>query len=183
MLRLFGKIRRNVRRLSDNSRGAAAVEFALVSPLFFAFIFSLVEAGLLFTRIALVEDAARTASRQIYTGAAQMGGVTQDDLKQVICDNTYGFISCADSITLEVRRITGFDSIPDTAAICDESDDEINPVVEYTPGLQTETTFVRVCVTVPVLTPGLGLGLALQKTASNKYAIVTSLAFENEPYQ
>ncbi len=182
MLRLFGNLRRNIKRLSGNSRGATAVEFALVSPLFFAFIFSLVEAGLLFTRIALVEDATRTASRQIYTGAAQTGGVTQDDLKQIICDNTYGFISCADSITLEVQTITDFSSIPNTNAVCDESDDEINPVVEYTPGATTETTFVRVCVTVPILTPGLGLGLALPKSAGNKYSIVTSLAFENEPF-
>lgn len=175
-------VRGQTKRLRKNNRGAAAVEFALVAPLFFAFIFSLFEAGILFTRIALIEDATRSASRQIYTGTAQSGGMTQGDLEDLICDETYGFISCTDSITLEVTTITGFDSIPATNATCDESDDEINPVVQYTPGARTETVFVRVCVTVPVLTPGLGLGAALQKTANDKYAVVTSFAFENEPF-
>ena len=183
MFILFGRFRRKLRQLSKSNSGAAAVEFALISPLFFAFIFSMFEAGLLFTRIALVEDATRTASRQIYTGAAQNGGVSQDDLKQVICDNTYGFLSCEDSITLEVRPINNFSSIPTNAAICDESGDDLNPIVQYTPGTPSQTIFVRVCVTVPVLTPGLGLGLALTKTANNNYAIVTSFAFESEPFR
>ncbi len=182
MFKLLKKIRRHTKRLGRNNAGAAAVEFALVSPLFFAFIFSLFEAGLLFTRIALVEDATRTASRQIYVGAAQSGGITQNDLKQLICDETYGFIQCGDSITLEVQTLSGFGGIPDTNATCDESDDEITPVVEYTPGAGSDTVFVRVCVTVPILTPGLGLGLALPKSANNKYAIVTSFAFESEPF-
>ncbi len=182
MLLSIGKMRRSLRRIGRNNKGAAAVEFALVSPLFFAFIFSLFEAGLLFTRIALVEDATRTASRQIYTGAVQTGGITQDQLKQVICDNTFGFVSCGDSITLEVQPINNFASLPTNAAVCDESGDELTPIVQYTPGAPSQTVFVRVCVTVPVITPGLGLGLALNKTANDNYAIVTSFAFESEPF-
>ena len=182
MFALFGKFRRKLRQLSNNDGGATAVEFALVSPLFFAFIFSIFEAGLLFTRIALLEDATRAASRQIYTGIVDREGTTQDQLKRFICDNTYGFVACDDSITIEVLRLDGYASIPTNNAICDESGDEINPVVEYSPGNPTESVFVRVCVTVPILTPGLGLGSALTKTANNNYAIITSFAFESEPF-
>ena len=158
MFSLLRFLHRRTRRFRTNRRGGAGVEFALVSPVFFAFLFSLFEAGLLFTRIALVEDAARTASRQIYVGAAQRGSFTQNDIENIICDRTFGFFSCADSITVEVRRINGFNSIPTNDATCDESGDEINPAVAYTPGARLENLFVRVCATVPVITPGLGLG-------------------------
>lgn len=182
MFSLYRKMRRKVKRLTADNKGGAAVEFAMVSPLFFAFLFSLFEAGLLFTRIAIIEDATQAASRQIYTGAAQSGGMTQTDIANMICTGTSGFVSCADSIEVEVQTVTGFNALPTTDAVCDESGDDINPTTTFNPGAQQEIVFVRVCVTVPILTPGLGLGLALPKTANDNYAIVTSLAFVNEPF-
>ena len=182
MFSLYRKLRHAARRIKSNEKGGAMVEFALVSPVFFAFLFSLFEAGLLFTRIAIVEDATQAASRQIYTGAAQSGSMTQTDIENMICAGTAGFISCADSIQVEVQTVTGFDSLPTTQAVCDESGDAINPTTTFNPGVTQEIVFVRVCVTVPLFTPGLGLGLALPKTAGGNYAIVSSLAFVNEPF-
>ncbi len=182
MFSLYRKLRRTAKRAAADRKGSAAVEFALVSPVFFAFLFSLFEAGLLFTRIAVIEDATQDVSRQIYTGAAQAGGLTQADIATMICNGTAGFISCTDSIEVEVQTVTGFNALPTTDAVCDESGDAINPTTAFNPGATQEIVFVRVCVTVPLFTPGLGLGLALPKTAGGNYAIVSSLAFVNEPF-
>ena len=49
------------RRLRD--RGAAMVEFALISPLFFLLLFGGIEMGLMFRGNLAVEDMTRSASR------------------------------------------------------------------------------------------------------------------------
>ena len=182
MFKMLRMLRRASKRFKKNSTGAAGVEFALVSPIFFALIFSIFEMGLVFTRIALVEDATRTAAREIYVGAATAGSFTQDDLETLICNQTFGFFPCDDSITVEVTVINNVSDIPDTDATCDESGDEINPAVGYTTTGREDNVFVRVCATVAILTPGLGLGLALDKTEGNNYEIISSFVFKNEPF-
>ncbi len=52
-------------------RGAAAVEFAILAPLFLALVFSILEAGYFFFVSSAVDQATARAARLIRTGAVQ----------------------------------------------------------------------------------------------------------------
>ena len=46
-----------IKRFARDNRGVAAVEFALIAPIFLALILSLFETGWLMTKIALADNA------------------------------------------------------------------------------------------------------------------------------
>jgi len=59
-------------------RGAAAVEFALLVPVFFVLVFGMISAGVAFSRHSNITQAAREASRYGSTLSFQGAGGTQD---------------------------------------------------------------------------------------------------------
>ena len=164
--------------------GSAAVEFALIAPVFFAFVFGLLEAGFLMIRIALADNAVDQTGRQIYTGAAVSDGVVaQETLKQDIWDRISLFRDCMNNITLEAITITSFDDIPDNDATCrDDTNTTFKPSVTFDPGGASEIVFVRVCLTADVMTPFLGFGLSLPLNDNGRHEVVSSIAFVNEMF-
>jgi Flp pilus assembly protein TadG len=57
------QLARVIRRRHRNDRGAAAVEFALIAPLFFALLFGIIELGVTLNEHQAVEAAAREGAR------------------------------------------------------------------------------------------------------------------------
>ena len=57
--------------------GAIAVEFAFVAPVFFMFLFGIIEGGIMFFGQAALMNSVQDAARQIRTGQAQTGGTNQ----------------------------------------------------------------------------------------------------------
>lgn len=171
------------KKFYKNKDGATAVEFALISPIFFGLIFSVFELGIFMTKVTLLDLAAAEASKQVYIGAATSGTVTAADLEETICD-TVSFIdsNCRGNLLLEMTPITNFRSIPTTDAQCIDKDTLLRPVVTANPGSTGETVFIRICLTTSVLVPGLGFGLNMMKTDTGKTQIVTAIAIRNEPF-
>lgn len=171
------------RRVRRNSDGVAALEFAIVGPIFLALCLAILEAGLLCTRIALVDHALTKASKYIYLGPQDGVSLNRTVLENYVCDYLGSFVvDCTENLTLELTPITNFRSPPEEGAPCRDKDLELDPAVVYNPGGSNSIVYMRVCLTTPVVTPGLGLGMALNKTESNKFEIVSSLAFVNEPF-
>ena len=56
-----------------------------------------------------------------------------------------------------------------------------DPVVTFNPGSRSEIMFMRACVVIDPLMPGMGLGLHLPKDTSGGFALVSYSAFVNEP--
>lgn len=169
-------------RFARSRSGAAALEFAFVAPIFFTLAFSIIEGAWQFTRIALIENAASTVSRMIYTGQVSSGSISQSDLEKLVCNEVEAVVDCDGDVSIEVTRIAKFTDIPSSNAVCKDKDDSSpsSPGYDWTSG--DDIVYVRICVTVDVLTPGLGLGLMLPKTSSDKYQVITSLVFRNEPF-
>jgi Flp pilus assembly protein TadG len=73
------KLQRSCRSYRRNRRGAAAVEFAIVAPLFFLLVFGMIEYG----RMVMVQQVITNASRE---GArrAVLDGATQAKVKEVV---------------------------------------------------------------------------------------------------
>ncbi|MEO1152061.1 MAG: TadE/TadG family type IV pilus assembly protein [Pseudomonadota bacterium] len=171
-------------RFVRSRAGIAAVEFALVAPLFFALVFSLFETGWLMIKTALIDNAVAEVARTIYTGAAISDGtVSQSSLKDQICSRTVVINDCLNNLTLEVTTITSLASIPQTGEVCRDGSDSVpKPVATYTPGTASEISFVRVCVSTEIFTPLLGVGMSMPKNSHGRFEIVSSLAFVNEPF-
>ncbi|XYK78564.1 MAG: TadE/TadG family type IV pilus assembly protein [Labrenzia sp.] len=178
---------RVLRSFLKKKDGATAVEFALIGLPFFALFLSCFEMGLLFIRMAMLDHAVNTTSKSVYIGTVTQGlannTVSSDDLEQDICDLVGVVVpNCANNITIELTEIDNLVDLPDTDAACRDEGDEFEPVVNFNPGAGTSIVFMRACVTTDVYTPGLGFGLELSKTDNNRFEIISSMAFMNEPF-
>ena len=179
--------RRLLAALSRDKRGVTSVEFALLAPVFFAMLFSLFEVGILLTRMAMVDHAVNVVSKQVYTGVVtkgvETGTLSQSDLEAAVCDVTGMVIpDCASEITVELTEITSLSELPTSDATCEDASLDLDPAVNFNPGVANSVVFMRVCLTVDLITPGLGFGLNLAKTSTDRYELISSAAFLNEPF-
>ncbi|MEM8771929.1 MAG: TadE/TadG family type IV pilus assembly protein [Pseudomonadota bacterium] len=174
-------------------RGATAVEFAIVAPLFFGLVFSIVEAGWFFFATSAVEQANAKAARLIRTGQAQ--NAKDVDGNQVynsqrfydeICKVVKAFGDCDDTLTIDVARYTTFQQLADdtNAPVCRDADDPSIQGTQFNEadyGAQSEIIRVRVCFLYKPINPALGLRLS---TDDNGRKQMISLAiFRNEPFE
>jgi len=108
--RRMGRLRRLVHRFSRHRRGATAVEFAMIAPLFFGSLFAIMETGTLFLKATALEAGVEEAKRVTMTGqvagaggaAAQLGA-----FKTAFCNQAGWIISC-DAVKFDVRAFTTF---------------------------------------------------------------------------
>lgn len=180
------QILKSLNSLGQNKRGATAVEFALVAPVFFALIFSTLEAGWYFFVTSAVEQANSNAARLIRTGQAQKGNVSRDAFYDEICDVVGIFGSCSDKLTIDVARFANFAALAaDTSQVtCRDRDDPTIEGAQFTDadyGVQREIVRVRVCFLYKPINPALGLNL--QRTKHGDREITAVSIFRNEPYE
>ncbi|MCV0429320.1 MAG: hypothetical protein K5905_28060 [Roseibium sp.] len=155
--------------------------------MFFLLLLSLFEIGLLFVRMAMLDFAVTRVSKSIYIGSVSSevakGEYTQADIKADVCKLMGALVpECNREITVELREISSIARLPNTNAKCRDSQTNVNPSVTFNPGGSRSVVFMRVCVTVDLLTPGLGFGLALPKTDTNRHEVISAAAFMNEPF-
>lgn len=181
----------NARR--RRQRGSAAVEFALVAPLFFALIFSILEAGWYFFVNSAVEQANATASRLIRTGQAQnatdAGGnpvYTKEAFYNEICRVVSHFGDCDDTLTIDISRFASFDALAADISnpVCRDQDDPSIQGPQFSAsdyGIQNEIIRVRVCFLYKPVNPAIGLNIS---TNNHGYREIVALSiFRNEPFE
>lgn len=176
--RVFGAIGRD-------QRGAAAVEFALIAPLFFALIFSILEAGWYFFVSSAVQQANANAARLIRTGQAQGGGMAKEDFFDEICRVVDSFGDCEKKLTIDITRYANFSALAAdlSAPVCRDIDDPTIEGAQFDAsdyGSQREIVRVRVCFLYKPINPALGLNLA--QTSHGDRKIVAVSIFRNEPF-
>ncbi|MDZ7626952.1 MAG: TadE/TadG family type IV pilus assembly protein [Parvularculaceae bacterium] len=164
-------------------RGASAVEFALVAPVFLALTFSILEAGYFFFVEAAVEAANAKAARLIRTGQAQQTALSREAFFDEICDVVDVFGDCATQLTVDVTRYASFSALAaDLAApVCRDADPDDVDDLPYDAGAARDIVRVRVCYLHKSFNPGLGLNL--QKTNAGALRMISTSIFRNEPYE
>jgi Flp pilus assembly protein TadG len=168
-----------LRRLRANRSGAAALEFAIIAPIFFAIVFSTLEAGWLMTQTMMLDRAVDLTVRGLRIGNA--GPVTHDAIRDRICDEVMLIGNCKTTLMVELIPITNLSVMPSNSSTCYNRGATVQPVVQFTPGQRSQVVFIRACVIVDPMTPFIGLGLALPKDASGGFRMVAYTAFANEP--
>lgn len=106
--------------LARDEKGAVAIEFAILAPIFFALVFAIIETSMSFFAQQVLESALQDSTRLIRTGQSQSGKVAWDttQFRKEICGRSFGFFACSaanpvtDRLWVKVKTLTTFGSAP-----------------------------------------------------------------------
>jgi len=171
------------RRFGRARRGSAAVEFALVLMPFFLLTFGLAEVAMLgFAQTSLDFGVSETA-RQIRTGEAQIGGVTEGQIKAELCDelNNFLVLNCDGNLYLDVDRFDSFVAANNGANNPIQNNAFNSGGMGYTPGAPSDIVVVRAYYRWKIMTPM--FEPVFQNISGGQRILVSTMMFRNEPYQ
>jgi Flp pilus assembly protein TadG len=171
-------VRNILRRFRRNRRGSAAVEFALVAPVFFALLFAIIETATVFFAGQVLETIAQNSARMVLTGQAQTAAYTQAQFKTYVCGQIPVLFNC-DGISVDVQSYgNSFASVTLNSQI-DASNNFVNNM-QYNPGGPGDVVVVRLFYQWPLFVTGLGYNIA--NLSGGMRLLTATAAFRNEPY-
>ena len=169
--------RKLLRRFRQSRRGSAAVQFAIVAPLFFGLLFAIIEVALMFFAGQVLETITQNSARMILTGQAQNNSYTQAQFANYVCTQVPALFDCS-SIYIDVESWSSASSVTINSQI-DSSGNFINNM-QYNPGGPGSLVVVRLFYQWPTFVTGLGFNLA--NLSNNKVLLQATAVFKNEPY-
>lgn len=171
-------LRKTLRRFGRNRRGSAAVEFALVAPVFFALLFAIIETAIVFFAGQVLETVTQDSARMIMTGQAQTGGYSQSDFKTYVCGRITVLFDCTNGISIDVQSYSAFSSVSISNPI--DGGKNFVPPNNYSPGGPGDIVVVRLFYQWPLIVTGLGYNIS--NLTGSKRLLTATAAFRNEPY-
>ena len=179
LLPRFKVTARMAARFHGHKSGSAAVEFALVAPMFFALLFAIIETGLVFFASQSLETALQDSARTIMTGEAQITSLTKQSFKtNIVCANVNVLFDCENGIYVDVQSYpSGFGSVRISDPILGGS---FVDNTQYNPGGPGDIVIVRLFYQWPLFVTGLGYNIA--NLSGSKRLLSATAAFKNEPY-
>ena len=168
--RLFGRSR----------KGSAAIEFAFVAPVFFMFLFGIIEGGIMFFGQTALMNSVQDAARLIRTGQAQ-GTINQSAFAQKVCDGISALLSCG-NLQVDVQNYpSGFGNGGLSSPIDSSTGNLKTGQNNYNTGGPCDVVVVRAFYKYTIVTPVITAFLAGH--AGNNFNYLTAAAaFRNEPY-
>jgi Flp pilus assembly protein TadG len=175
-------VRRGLRWWPRTNSGSAALEFAIVAPIAFYFLFGIIETGVLFFLDSTLQNATEDAARLVRTGQAQGANMTQTEFVAQICGEMKGFMSlgtCEANLHVDMRAYSNFNSIPY------QSDTNTNGSLnitnmEYETGTACNVVIVRSYYPWTIMTPL--MQPLLENMPNGQYLLTAASSFRNEPY-
>ncbi len=95
ILRILGRMNKEIRRAASDIRGATMVEFGFVVIPAMMTISAIVQIGLSFFMFTALDRATDIAGRNLMTGATQLGGYTASQVQAQICNNLSSMFTCS----------------------------------------------------------------------------------------
>ena len=168
------------RRWRRDEHGSAAVEFAIIAPVFFFLMFVIAETALVFIAEQVLDNAVFETARLIRTGQVQEAAMSDEDFTDEVCDRVSVFIDCASAnFYLDVQSYSTFASMVVTNPLDDDDDFEDAAAFEF--GSPNDIVVVRAYYQWP--TNQIFGSLSLKNLSNGKRLIGSFAAFCNEPYQ
>ncbi|HKQ46159.1 MAG TPA: TadE/TadG family type IV pilus assembly protein [Rhizomicrobium sp.] len=184
-----------IRRRADADKGSAAVEFAMVAPIFLLIMMGTIEVGVMFFAQSALQNAVGNAARLVRTGQAacftkDSGGVCQtmtaDEFRAKVCDDVSTLLkSCGkdssgnSDLQFDVKTYTsGFGGMSNSSPL--DPAGNLPNMTAFDTGDACDVVLVRAFYRWPVFTPGLSFLMA--NMAGNKHLLSSAAAFRNEPY-
>lgn len=189
----FQNFHRRLRR--DGSKGSAAIEFALVAPVFFLLLMGTIEAGIIFFAQSSLQNALNDAARLVRTGqnvcfTTDINGnclpMTADQFRNQVCSEVSVLLqNCGKDVNgnsdlqFDVRAYPGgFTGVTNSSPL--DAGNNLPSMTTFTTGNPCDVVLVRAFYRWPVFTPGLNYLLA--NMAGSYHLLATAAAFRNEPY-
>lgn len=156
--------------------GSAAVEFALIAPIFLALLVAIIETALVFFTQQILQTAATQTARLIMTGQAQTQNLTAEQFQQDVCGKLPAMFNCA-NLYVNVQNFTSFSTVS-----------MLNPLINgsiksssmtYGLGVGGDIEVLQIFYLWPALTAPLGFGLP---NINGNYLLVATAVFRNEPF-
>lgn len=162
------------------SRGAAAIEFALVSAPFFALLLASIETSLVFFAQQTLESAAEMTGRELLTGKAQKNGLSAAQFKTLACSKLPIFMKCA-NLNVNVTVTPSF-AAANTATPVLTYDSNGNPTNgwQFQTGNAGDILVLKLVYLWPLPTGPLGFDLT-NTNGSRRLMLATSV-FKTEPF-
>jgi Flp pilus assembly protein TadG len=167
-----------LRRFRRNRRGSAAVEFALIAPMFIALLFAILETAFMFYASQVLETVTQDAARMIMTGQAQNAAFTQAQFKDNVCSRVVGLFDCTNGIYVDVQSYSQFGTVSVADPI--DASKTFVPPNKYSPGGPGDIVVVRLFYQWPMLVTSLGYNIA--NLSGSKRLLTATAAFQNEPF-
>jgi Flp pilus assembly protein TadG len=159
--------------------GSAALEFALIAPIFFVLLMGTIEVGIMFFGQFLLQNATNDAARLIRTGQVASSAMTAAQFRTSICNEISPVLACNGNLQIDVESFANFSAAtypnPLTAG------NTLNPALNnFSPGGVCSVVLLRTFYTWSVITPL--LTPFLTNMANNQHLLTSTAAFRNEPY-
>jgi Flp pilus assembly protein TadG len=175
-----GYLRRVTSSFVGDKNGVAAIEFAFVALPFFAILIAIFEIGLVFLAANELETAVEKAGRQLLTGQAQQGGVTQSQFISSVCSNLPVFFTCS-GVMVDLEAASAFASANTSApSLTYNSSGQVTNTWNFDTGAAGSILVLRVFYQFPVLPAPLGLNLA--NLPNGTRLLMATSVFQVEPY-
>ena len=195
MKSLKARIRRGGLRRDES--GSAAVEFALVVPIFLVFMYSFFEIGWFYFTNSVLDASTSDAARLVKTGQVQGWTGSDDEVKerlfQEVCDTLRLWGDCNTRVTVEIQTFPSFAAMsPATPPTCADAPPSNLAALPFQPGGELEIVRVRICLIYETINPligdgfkqyGLSGGIELSEGDTGKRRLISTLMFRNEPYE
>lgn len=187
---LSARCKRLCRRLKkDAIKGSAAIEFAMVAPVFFILLMGTIEAGVIFFAQSALQNAVNDTARLVRTGQAgcytTSGGncvaMTQAQFRTQLCSEVSTLLQdCSGaSMQFDVNAYSsGFSSASNSSPL--DAGGNLPTLTIFNVGNACDVVLVRAFYKWPVFTPGLSYFLA--NITGGYHLLASAAAFRNEPY-
>ena len=179
------KLRRRMH--ADANKGSAAIEFAMVAPVFFILLLGIFEAAIMFFSQAALQNATtdmgrliRTGQTVCYTGSGSTcAAMTKDQFRTLLCAKVSPLVACDANLQIDVQAYSSYGSTNFNSPL--NADKTLNTTLNnYITGSACDVVLARTFYTWPVATPVLSWFLV--NMAGNKHLLTATTAFRNEPY-
>ncbi len=177
------------RMRADSRKGSAAIEFAMVAPVFFVLLMGTIEAGVMFFAQSALQNALNDTARLVRTGqtacyttsAGSCVAMTQAQFKTKLCSQVSTLLqSCTTGgLQFDVNAYpSGYSAATNSSPL--DSSKNLNNLTAFNVGSACDVVLVRAFYKWPVFTPGLNYFMA--NVAGNYHLLATAAAFRNEPF-
>lgn len=175
------------RMRADAEKGSAAIEFAMVAPVFFLILLGTFEAAIMFFSQAALQNGMTDVGRLIRTGQAacytmSAGAcvpMTKLEFRTQLCDRITPLIPCDSNLQIDVQAYPSYGSVSFGAPL--NSNGTLNTTLDnYITGNACDVVLARAFYTSSVITPVLNWWLV--NMAGDKHLVTAATAFRNEPY-
>jgi Flp pilus assembly pilin Flp len=176
-----GSFRTALHSFRRNRRGSAAIEFALVAPVFFALLFAILETAIVFFAGQVLETVTQDSARKIMTGQAQTAKYTKAEFTETVVCPTGALAKVlfnCDNLFIEAKSYPTFPDVTITEPI--DGAKNFIPPTDYCPGDGGDIVVVRMFYQWPLFVTGLGYNIS--NLAGSKRLLSATTAFRNEPF-